>query len=102
MSLSAAALAASVDPVIRACGADREPWLCRWIAQTTHNTSAARAGAHLSPLVSVLLIALTAWVVNRIARRLIRRASRQWESGGRFSWMRDKRMFALLEKTGPT
>jgi small conductance mechanosensitive channel len=102
MSLSAAALAASVDPVIRACGADREPWLCRWIAQTTHNTSAARAGAHLSPLVSVLLIALTAWVVNRIARRLIRRASRQWESGGRFSWLRDKRVFALLDKTGPT
>ena len=51
------------DVVTRACGVDRQPWLCRWLAQTTHNVSAGHVGEHLSPLVSVLLIAIgTLWL----------------------------------------
>jgi small-conductance mechanosensitive channel len=90
------------DTVTRACGVDREPWLCRWLAETTHSVSAGHAGAHLSPLVSVLLIAFGAWLVNRVVRRVIRRAVTQWESAGRFTWLRNRRVFAMLEKTSPT
>jgi small conductance mechanosensitive channel len=95
-----ASVAAATDPVVRACGPDRQPWLCRWVAETTHNTRAGDVGKWLSPWVSVLLIAFGAWVVNRLVRRLIRRAVRQWEHGGRFTWIRERRVFGLLEKTG--
>src|SRR5690242_15881657 len=100
MSLSAAV--ASNDPVVRACGIDREPWLCRVIAETTQNTRAAHVGEHLSPFVTVLLIVLVAFVVNRLVRRFIRRWVRTWESGKRFTWLRDRRVFGLLDKTEPT
>jgi small conductance mechanosensitive channel len=93
----------TTDPVVRdACGRDGEPWLCRWVAQATDSTRAANIGEWLSPWVSIVLIALFAWVIGRLLRRLIRRAVGQWETGGRFSWVRKRRMFALLEKTGPT
>jgi moderate conductance mechanosensitive channel len=95
----------AADPVRDACGPDRQPWLCRWLANATDSTTAGNVGEWLSPWVSILLIALGAWVVNRLVRRVIRRAIRQWESGGQLSWVRkvrNRRMFALLDKTAPT
>jgi moderate conductance mechanosensitive channel len=92
----------TTDPVVRACGVDRQPWLCRWLADTTNSKTAGDVGRWLSPWVSILLIALVAWLVNRIVRRIIRRAVASWERGGRLSWFHNRRMFALLEKTGPT
>ncbi len=93
---------AQPDTVTRACGADRQPWLCRWLADTTHSVTAGHVGVHLSPWVSVLLIALVAWLVNRLVRRLVRRAVAQWEHGGRFGWLRNRRVVGLIEKTNPT
>src|SRR5581483_5123520 len=43
-----------------------------------------------------------AWLVNRLVRRVIRRAFAQWERGGRLTWLRDRRGFGLLEKTAAT
>jgi small conductance mechanosensitive channel len=89
------------DPVVQACGPDREPWLCRWLADTTNSTTAGNVGEALSPWVSVVIIAIVAWVVNRLVRRLIRRAVAQWERGGRLS-VRGRRVFGILDKTAPT
>jgi small conductance mechanosensitive channel len=52
--------------------------------------------------VSIVLIVIVAWVANRLLRRLVRRAVAQWEGGGRFSWIRERRVFALLDKTSQT
>jgi small-conductance mechanosensitive channel len=93
---------AANDPVAQACGIDREPWLCRWAADLTNSKTAGNVGELLSPWVSIVLIALGAWVANRLIRRLIRRGVAQWEQGGQFTWIRKRRMFALLEKTGST
>jgi moderate conductance mechanosensitive channel len=92
----------TTNPVTQACGPDHDPWLCRWFADATNSTQAGDVGRILSPWVSIILIVLGAWVVNRLLRRLIRRAVLGWETAGRFTWVRRRRMFALLEKTGPT
>src|SRR4051812_38960965 len=89
------------DPVVQACGPDRDPWLCRWLADTTNSTTAGNVGEALSPWVSIVIIAFVAWVVNRLVRRMIRRAVGQWERGGRLS-IRGKRVFGILDKTAPT
>jgi small conductance mechanosensitive channel len=56
----------------------------------------------LSPWISIILIILVAWIVSRLLRRFIRRSVVQWETGGRFTWIRRRRVFQLLEKTGPS
>jgi small conductance mechanosensitive channel len=76
--------------------------LCRWLADTTNSKTAGDVGRVLSPWISIILIILVAWIVNRLLRRFIRRAVLQWETGGRFTWIRRRRVFALLEKTGPS
>jgi small conductance mechanosensitive channel len=93
----------NIDPaVLDACGPDQDPWLCRWMADTANSTTAGRVGAWLSPWVSIVLIALGAWIVNRLLRRFLRRVVAGWEGDGRLSWARRRRMFALLDKTAPT
>lgn len=98
----AQAAAPSTDPVVQACGLDRKPWLCRWMANLTDSRTAGDVGRWLSPWVTIVLIFIVAWIVNRLLRRLIRRAVMQWESGGRLSWIRERRVFALLDKTAAT
>ncbi len=92
----------TTNPVTAACGPDHDPWLCRWLADTTNSTTAGDVGRVLSPWISIILIVLVTWIVNRLLRRFIRRAVLQWETGGRFTWIRRRRVFALLEKTGPS
>jgi small conductance mechanosensitive channel len=64
--------------------------------------TAGHVGVWLSPSVTVALIALLAWVVNRIVRRLIRRAVKQWEHVGTFTSARKSRVLGMLDKTAPT
>jgi small conductance mechanosensitive channel len=89
------------DTVDIACGPDRDPWLCRWVGNLTHNQDAANVGEWLSPWISVLLIVLLAIVVNRIARRVIRRAVARWETAGQFT-VAGRRVFRLVESSSPT
>jgi small conductance mechanosensitive channel len=99
---SFAAQADDLDPVVRsACGRDAEPWLCRRLAEITNSETAGNVGEWLSPWVSIVLIALGAWIVNRLVRRVIRRAVGQWERSGRLS-IRGRRVLAILDKTEPT
>jgi moderate conductance mechanosensitive channel len=88
--------------VVQACGPDRAPWLCRWVAETTHNETAANVGEALSPFLSVLLLALGAMLVSRIARRLIRRSMRRWEEGGRLTAMRRRATPGVLQSSKQT
>lgn len=95
------AVLAAADPVVQACGPDRDPWLCRWVAQWTDSKTAGDVGEHLSPWVTVILIALAAVIANRLLRRLVRREVRQWEHGGHLRWLRGRRVVRLLESSGP-
>jgi small conductance mechanosensitive channel len=65
-----------------ACGERERVWLCHWVSNVTDNRTAGDVARYLSPWVSVLLIALGAFIVSRIARHIIRRAMRRWERVG--------------------
>lgn len=93
-------LAASTVDV--ACGPDHKPWLCRWVAESTNNRTAADVGRVLSPFVSIILIALAAIIVQRITRRLVRRAMRRWEAGGRLTALRRRMPIGALESSQAT
>src|SRR5215510_812994 len=88
--------------VVQACGPDRSPWLCRWVAEVTDSKTAADVGEALSPFLTILLLALGALLVSRIARRLIRRAMRRWEEGGRFTSLRRRAHLGMLESSRAT
>jgi small conductance mechanosensitive channel len=88
--------------VEEACGPDRSPWLCRWVAEATDSTSAADVAEVLSPFLTILLLALGALLVSRIARRLIRRWMRRWEEGGRFASLRRRAPLGVLQTSRPT
>jgi small conductance mechanosensitive channel len=88
--------------VEQACGSDRSPWLCRWVAEVTDSKTAADVGETLSPFLSILLLALGAVLVSRVARRLIRRTMRRWEEGGRFTSMRRRATPGVLQSSSPT
>jgi small-conductance mechanosensitive channel len=90
------------DVVVRACGPDRDPWLCRWLASTTNSQGAGQIGKYLSPWVTIALILVGAWVANRLVRRLIRRTVAQWEAGGQFTWRGRRVLGGILDKTHPT
>ncbi len=85
---------------MQACGPDRDPWLCRWIAQWTHSPTAGDVGEHLSPWVTAMLIVLVTVIANRLLRRLVRYEVRQWEHGGHLRWLRGRRVVRLLESSG--
>ena len=89
------------DTVDVACGPDRDPWLCKWVGNVTDSTTAANFAEALSPWVSIALIALLAFVVNRIMRRVIRRGVGRWESAGAFT-VAGRRVFKLVESSSPT
>ena len=76
-------------------------WLCRWVADATHNRTASDVAKYLSPVLSILLLILGAFLVARLLRRSIRRAMRRWEEGGRIANRRRGRP-ALLESSRPT
>ncbi|MGQ0823527.1 MAG: mechanosensitive ion channel family protein [Actinomycetota bacterium] len=86
------------DAVTDACGVDRDPWLCRVVGNVTDNVDAANVGEALSPWVSVVLVVLGAIIVNRLARRLIRRAVARWETAGSFT-VRGRRVRLLPDAT---
>jgi small conductance mechanosensitive channel len=71
-----------------ACGAGERVWLCNWVANVTDSRTAADVARWLSPWVSIALIALGAYVIARLTRRLLKRAVRRWERFGRFVWWR--------------
>ncbi len=61
------------DVVDEACGVDRDPWLCKLVANLTDSTSAANVAEGLSATVSIALILVGAFIVNRLLRWFVRR-----------------------------
>jgi small conductance mechanosensitive channel len=88
------------DAVDAACGPDRDPWLCRWVGNVTDSRGAANVAETLSPWVSILLIIIGAVIVNRLARRMIRRSVARWEQFGELT-VRGRRVRLLPETTSP-
>lgn len=72
------------------CGPHRQVWLCHWVSNWTDNRTAIDVTRWLSPWVSILLIALFAFLVARFVRLLLRRAIKRWELVGRFTAVRRK------------
>jgi small conductance mechanosensitive channel len=69
------ALLAQTDPeeLLRACSAEPST-LCRWVLDTTGSETAAEVADWISDVpLTILLIAVVAWVVNRLAGRAILR-----------------------------
>jgi moderate conductance mechanosensitive channel len=89
------------DAVEQACGPDRDPWLCRWVGNLTDSKSAADIGKILSPWVSVLLILLGAVIVNRLLRRLVRRAVARWEAASTMT-VAGRKVRLIPEPSAPT
>ena len=68
-----------------ACGDHSRTWLCHWVTNVTDDKTAAHVARYVSPWLSILLIALLAFIVNRIVRWFIKRSVRRWERVGRFT-----------------
>ena len=88
------------DAVDEACGPDRDPWLCRYVADATDSVTAGNVGEALSPWVSAALIILVAFIANRIVRRIVRRSVMHWEQAGRLT-VRGRNIRLLPESTTP-
>ena len=88
------------DAVDEACGPDRDPWLCRYVADATDSVTAGNVGEALSPWVSAALIILVAFIANRIVRRIVRRSVMHWEQAGRLT-VRGRSIRLLPESTSP-
>jgi small-conductance mechanosensitive channel len=101
MLIALLAQAPELPPLDQACGVkDPKPWLCDAVFDLTDNQDVAHVAKWLSPWVSLVLIALGAFVVNRLARRVVRRSVRRWERVGQFT--RGRRMLKVFEATSPT
>jgi small conductance mechanosensitive channel len=103
-ALVAQATPPTTDPVVKACGADRDPWLCEWLADVTDSSTAGDVGRWLSPWVSILLIVVGAVLASRLSSRIIRRSMRRWERGERRPRVERRgarRALGVLEKTSP-
>jgi small conductance mechanosensitive channel len=90
------------DTVDVACGPDRGPWLCRWVGNLTDSTSAANVAEILSPWVTVVVILVGAVVVNRLLRRLVRRAVLRWEHNVSRVRVGGRRVRLVPESSAPT
>jgi small conductance mechanosensitive channel len=92
--------AVSQERIERVCG-DDPGWFCRTVLEQTENRDLAEAADFLigKPL-TILAIVVVAWLVNRIARRGIKRALRTLQSGAvqeRLGALRSATPDALLE-----
>jgi small conductance mechanosensitive channel len=94
-------LAQEPDVVEQACGPDRGPWLCRWVGELTDSESAANVAELLSPWMTIALILIGAVVVNRLLRRLVRRAVARWEHNVGRVTVRGRRVRLLPESSAP-
>jgi small conductance mechanosensitive channel len=67
----------------------------------TNDRTASDVARWISPWLSIALIALTAYIVNLVARRALRRAVRRWEKGARFVRRTRRAAARVYESTSP-
>ena len=95
MPLSDHVLAQIAEPALPCGPPERSSWLCELVASTTENPGLARAAdVIIARPAAVVLILVAAWVVQRLARRGIRRLVGRVHSDG--SAGRTERSLPLL------
>lgn len=99
-------LAQDVPPDIEACGErDAQVWLCRLVVDLTDSVTAGEIARPLSRPVTVVLILIGAWFVNRLVRIAIRRVERRLEQEGtrdRIRRFRRRTGLAMLDTSSST
>ncbi|HZR12127.1 MAG TPA: mechanosensitive ion channel family protein [Acidimicrobiia bacterium] len=87
---------------VAACGPrGQQGWLCSTVYEVSHNQRAAEIADTLSKPVRILVILLVAWLIVRVARRLVRRGFRRvGQADERISSLRRRAGLSWLD-TGP-
>jgi small-conductance mechanosensitive channel len=100
--LAAVTTTSTTDGLTAACGTKLEQgWLCTNVYRLTHNQGAAEVADAISKPVRIVVIALVAWLLVRLSRRLVRRGFRRvGQADERISALRRRSGLSWLD-TGP-
>ncbi|HEX5613868.1 MAG TPA: mechanosensitive ion channel family protein [Acidimicrobiia bacterium] len=99
-------IAQDVPPDIEACGErDSQAWLCRVVVDVTDSVNLGEVARPLSVPVTIVLIVLGAWFVNRLVRVISKRIERRLEREGtreRIRRFRRRTGLSMLDTTSST